>query len=274
MVIAIYADWERFRGAGTAQRRAADESLVAALGRDWSRASTDDELSTFVHAPTALTFVVVPGGVFEMGLSTADVAEAAAHFDFVAPVAARLAAYRRAAEPVHRVLVSPFLCTRRSLDRDEVARLSGGKLNSVTMKRAEARALAAASGFRLPSEAELEWMARDGGRFHFTLDAAAARNRTSNDDRRLESGFGLQELNDGGWAEDDWHPNYEGAPTDTSPWLNGSDEGVLRGSFWLMAMQDEAELMNALAGVRHRGAGVARVRFALSLAELAATASP
>jgi hypothetical protein len=97
---------------------------------------------------------------------------------------------------------------------------------------------------------------RGGGRFHFALDAAAARQQVRNDDRRLassfglqESSFGLQELNDGGWAEDDWHPSYRGAPSDSRPWLEGDSSGVLRGTFWLMAMQDEVEPMNALAGV-------------------------
>ena len=35
------------------------------------------------------------------------------------------------------------------------------------------------------------------------------------------------------WCEDDWHENYENAPTDGSAWLSGkSSDKVLRGGSW------------------------------------------
>jgi formylglycine-generating enzyme required for sulfatase activity len=42
------------------------------------------------------------------------------------------------------------------------------------------------------------------------------------------------------WCLDDWHDNYEGAPTDGSPWFDDNDniyqkkgEAVLRGGSWV-----------------------------------------
>ena len=36
------------------------------------------------------------------------------------------------------------------------------------------------------------------------------------------------------WCEDRWHPNYQGAPSDASPWLDGGDpiHRVVRGGYW------------------------------------------
>ena len=35
------------------------------------------------------------------------------------------------------------------------------------------------------------------------------------------------------WCEDDWHENYQGAPTDGSAWLSGrSNTKVRRGGSW------------------------------------------
>jgi formylglycine-generating enzyme required for sulfatase activity len=36
------------------------------------------------------------------------------------------------------------------------------------------------------------------------------------------------------WCEDNWHDNYQGAPSDGSPWINGNHKRkVLRGGAWL-----------------------------------------
>ncbi|MFM6255841.1 MAG: formylglycine-generating enzyme family protein, partial [Dolichospermum sp.] len=47
--------------------------------------------------------------------------------------------------------------------------------------------------------------------------------------------FGLHDMhgNVWEWCLDDWHNNYEGAPTDGSAWINRSnDRKVLRGGSW------------------------------------------
>ena len=42
------------------------------------------------------------------------------------------------------------------------------------------------------------------------------------------------------WCLDHWHENYQGAPSDGTPWVNGGDEALrlLRGGSWVDAPRD------------------------------------
>jgi formylglycine-generating enzyme required for sulfatase activity len=50
------------------------------------------------------------------------------------------------------------------------------------------------------------------------------------------NGFGLYDMNGNvwEWVEDIYHGNYDGAPTDGSPWLEGDDQSrrAVRGGSW------------------------------------------
>ena len=50
------------------------------------------------------------------------------------------------------------------------------------------------------------------------------------------------------WVEDSWHENYNGAPTDASAWLGGSDPDyrVVRGGSW----RNESELVRTATRFR------------------------
>ena len=54
--------------------------------------------------------------------------------------------------------------------------------------------------------------------------------------QKLPNGWGLCDMsgNVSEWCEDDWHNNYEGAPTDGSAWTGGTiiPMGVVRGGSW------------------------------------------
>jgi formylglycine-generating enzyme required for sulfatase activity len=53
---------------------------------------------------------------------------------------------------------------------------------------------------------------------------------------KVANAFGLYDLHGNvfEWCEDDWHENYEGAPTDGSAWLSASRRTkVIRGGSWL-----------------------------------------
>ena len=69
--------------------------------------------------------------------------------------------------------------------------------------------------------------------------------------------FGLYDMhgNVWEWVEDNWHGNYDGAPTDGSAWLRGGDPNfrIVRGGSW----RNESELVRAAVRLRRH----VRVRF-------------
>ena len=187
--------------------------------------------------------VSIPGGTFAMG-SDDDPSE----------------------KPIHRVTIKPFAiskfpvtvrewnacvaaksCTYVPTGKDDapVANLSWADaqqfvewLSKVTQKP-----------FRLPSEAEWEYAARGGTRTNFwwgdQLQADMANckgcNQPYDASQPLKVGsfkpnpFGLYDM--GGnihqWVADCWHKNYQGAPSDGSPWVdNDCLSHVMRSGSW------------------------------------------
>ncbi len=110
--------------------------------------------------------------------------------------------------------------------------------------------------YRLPSEAEWEYACRAGTKrpFHFgetitgelaNYDASETyageapgeyREKTTPVGSFPPNRFGLYDMhgNVWEWCADNWHENYEGAPTDGSAWTTGGDKDIspLRGGSW------------------------------------------
>lgn len=233
-----------------------DAQLLDRLGSEW-RPSTS--LGAITHAPTGIDFVPVAGGRLEMGFTPADRRQVARYVDWSAPLTKAIEEIAASASPVRTVEIAPFLCSRRLVDPRDIAQRRRA-VGEGAVSRADAVALASDLGFRLPSEAELEWLARDGKNASFVLDAGRLFAMAGRDERRVETRWGALELNRQTWAADDWHADYEGAPTDGSPWLEGDACGVFRGGFWVATMQSAEELLSALAAKRHRGGTAAGVR--------------
>jgi len=220
---------------------------------------SEDSLS-LTHRPSQLRFVAVPGGELKMGLSPTDLEDLSEHVPWTAAVAKLVERLEKQASPVHNVGVGPFLCSRRLLMTADVQRATGGRFHEDSPTRETSRAIAVAAGFRLPSEAELEWLLRDGGdtRIRVTLDGA-----------EVPSCFGIEMLVLGQWAEDDWHPSYVGAPVSSAPWLGPASAGVYRGGRSPEEIQSDEERTFLLAGVRGKGGedepSLVGVRLALDL---------
>ncbi|MGK7951977.1 MAG: SUMF1/EgtB/PvdO family nonheme iron enzyme [Xenococcaceae cyanobacterium] len=97
--------------------------------------------------------------------------------------------------------------------------------------------------YSLPSEAEWEYACRAGTITTFHFGEKITNKLANYESARTKpvgsfppNAFGLYDMhgNVWEWCEDDWHDNYNGAPTDGSAWRSvlGGDTKVIRGGSW------------------------------------------
>jgi len=133
------------------------------------------------------------------------------------------------------------------------------------------------SKYRLPSEAEWEYAARAGTttRYSFGDDDsilgdyawydANSGSKTHDVGQKKPNPWGLYDINGNvwEWVQDDWHSNYNGAPTDGLSWEGGGgSERIKRGCAWGYNTMycRSAQRFNIPQSLRHEGLGFRLVR--------------
>jgi formylglycine-generating enzyme required for sulfatase activity/class 3 adenylate cyclase len=187
--------------------------------------------------------ITLPGGRFAMG-SNDDLTE----------------------RPIHQVAIKPFAIgkfpvTVREWNECAAAKACGftattrgdAPITDVSWNDAKQYAAWLAQvtrkAYRLPSEAEWEYAARGGTQTkywwgdQFQSGVVNCKNCTdvAGAEQPIKVGslkpnpFGLYDMGGGvdQWVEDCWHKNYQGAPADGSPWLDGDcNSRVIRSGSW------------------------------------------
>ncbi len=196
-------------------------------------------------------------------------------------------------KPMHRVSVSSFLLGKTEVTQRQWRTVIGTNpsqfnqcgddcpVENIRWDEAQAYALKLSeiSGkkYRLPSEAEWEYAAREGQGFRWGFGNGGQQLGQyawfkENSDRthpvavKTPNRFGLYDMhgNVSEWTEDCWNGNYDGAPNDGTAWISGEcTRRVARGGSW----DDYADYVRSASrrgfnirfnGFRYGGVRVAR----------------
>jgi formylglycine-generating enzyme required for sulfatase activity len=277
----ILTNLEVYRTASNEQRTQCAEALVAKLGPGFGPLPPEGELGFLAlqHHATATKFLVVPGGSFQMGMSDEDLEELSEYVPFRSYMTEHVERFQPMAQPLHQVTVAPFILAAKLLSPEDArgllpqANVAIG--NDGRLRFDAASVLLGAGPFRLPSEAEFEWVARQGGQLALINDCAE-QFINSDDPESIEfandfpetSSWGFEHLYVEQWVADEWHSNYDGAPADGSPWMDGEGQRTVRGGLRSHGPEECVEdLFFALAGYRRGSEGrfAYQMRLAISL---------
>lgn len=189
----------------------------------------------YTHTPTGMEFVLIPGGVGEIGCRSGSLEN----------------------RPRHQIHVPAFLLSRHpvtlgvwrdvmekeipdkpwSPDRVPVSHF-GDSYPVADVSALQCDAFCQRTGLELPSEAEWEYACRAGQREDYVRDLseyawfAGNSNEVQPVGLKGPNSFGLYDMlgNVWEWCADTWHETYAGAPTDATVWVDATSENrVARG---------------------------------------------
>ena len=242
-----------------------DRGAIVRVGNQWqtktesiTRAGYRQELTKEI----AITMLQIPAGEFQMGSSDKEVdrstSEAPQHrvqlqSFFLGQTPVTQAQWKLVAGwPKLAVDLNPQPSNFKGANRP-VEQVSWEEAMEFCRRLSQRTELS----YTLPSEAQWEYACRAGTTTPFafgdtlTPDLAnydgnytygsgpkgTYREKTTDVGSFLANAWGLQDMhgNVWEWCLDHWHENYQGAPSDGTPWVNGGDEALrlLRGGSWL-----------------------------------------
>jgi formylglycine-generating enzyme required for sulfatase activity len=233
-----------------ATRRVEEEERRVSAAR---KADADrPDFAVFRDAPFAPELVVIPAGQFMMGSPE----DEEGRFGDEGPQH-RVAIGQRFAIGRYPVTFDEYdrFCEAKGQKSPEDKEWGRGRRPVINISWDNAQAYIAwlshetGQAYRLPSEAEWEYACRAGTMTPYSFGAAMTPDKANYTDSGLgrTSEVGAYPANPWGlhdmhgtvweWVEDNWHDNYQGAPTDGSAWResetgSGPRRCVLRGGSW------------------------------------------
>ncbi|NVM01202.1 MAG: SUMF1/EgtB/PvdO family nonheme iron enzyme [Candidatus Helarchaeota archaeon] len=278
--IDILMDLNKWKVASEEQQNGIINHLLSKLEKEfelsyiksYGKKGDTTRIATFKQKATGILFNLIPGGKFQMGFSTSEeqalrqikpkdsglgggsftlkdkngkeiesgTIEPNIEQEFIEEYLENV----ESMQPVHEVILAPFLILRFPIMLDEVKKLitideEGNRLETgqAALFFDEIDELLEKTGCSLPSEAQWEYSCRGGTKTIFfwgnTIPDGSEWIGTYDDDKKNEeysNGFGLVDM--GAFSEvcdDKWHPNYKNAPIDGSSWSGDSQNQIVRG---------------------------------------------
>lgn len=262
---------ENFTKLSYADKKSLAKSICEKLGNDWEVTETPKNVDCIflLYKPYKIKFALIPGGKFTMGITDSDIKDAKTYIEWNDDVEEIVENKKQHALPVHTVTVDPFLCAVEPMEGENLEAILKRELEEGGFELREVRNAINDLNFRLPSEAEFEWLAREGGIRSSILNIGPNYETLGSKAEQQPHRFGIECMYYSQWVEDDWHEDYTDAPTTSAPWMNGDSVGVLRGGMYLEMIESDEGLISSFAGMRRSGViehdGFIMMRFAKSL---------
>lgn len=177
-------DLDHWKRLSDAQRKKVASDVAAALGDGWAAVGKLRgrlKIAAVRHVPSNTELVVIPGGAFTTGVRPDDLAQLE-DVEWVEDEGSEYLEQAAEAAPPRKAKVAPFLLARAPLLVKRARELVGDKVgwvigddrsdqSPIRFTKAQCTPILKAIPWRLPTAAEWEWVARDGGKHAFVNGA-------------------------------------------------------------------------------------------------------